>query len=155
MPPSNPKRRRFEAQFDGDEYEGKRYDLGDGVTGLDAPTAEFLLRNGRIAEIDEDTFRKLPGPHSGKKDAADEGEIDEGHEARVAAAKAALEAGSIPTDLLDPSKPETAPDRLISKKALLAIASSESVELGKKPNKFEIAVAIMAARAKAAEEAAE
>lgn len=37
------------AQFDGDEFDGKRYALGDEVKGLDAGTRDYLVSIGRIS----------------------------------------------------------------------------------------------------------
>jgi len=46
MPPEE--KPKLYAQFDGDEFNGTRYALGDEVNGLDAGTREFLTREGRI-----------------------------------------------------------------------------------------------------------
>lgn len=49
----------YETLFDGDEIDGKRYGLGDIVTGIDAPTGAFLVETGRIVEIGEDRLAQL------------------------------------------------------------------------------------------------
>lgn len=60
------KNRKFEARFDGDEIDGKRYALGAPISGLDGPTAAFLVNSGRIREISDERHEKLVENFSGK-----------------------------------------------------------------------------------------
>lgn len=62
----DPTKRRYKALFDGDEINGKRYALGAPITGLDAPTAAYLVQNGRITEISEDRFQQLTAANKPK-----------------------------------------------------------------------------------------
>lgn len=163
--------RMFETQFDGDEIDGKFYPLNGGVTGLDAPTSEYLLKTGRLVEVtDAEYFANLPGPKSdedtgdGKAPKTPKVETDEEREAReareaeaealkpyFAAAEADFDAKRIPDDLIDADKPDSDADRLISAKKLGEVATAE--ELTVKGSKRDVAIQIMAARAKAEAEA--
>lgn len=166
MTEKTPRDRKFEALFDGDEIEGKRYSLGDGVTGLDAPTAEYLMRAGRLAEVDDERFDELPSPAKRASEASVESstETDEDRakreaaeaeeaadKARLEAAHAAFDKGEIPTDLVNADAAADADDKLIAKDKLVEIAKAESAVIKSSFTKAELAHAIMAARAKAAE----
>lgn len=148
--------RTFETKFDGDEYDGKRYGLEEVVTGLDGPTADFLIRQGRIEEIGEDRAKYLAKLKAEKEGADASTETDDsngddgnGSDDFTANAQADFDAGRIPDDLIDASKPETDTDRLIGKTALSALATSEGAAFKPNDSKAAIAVAIMAARSKA------
>lgn len=154
--------RKFETLFDGDEIDGKRYPLGGGVTGLDAATAEYLVRQGRLAEVDDDEhFASLKKPGStdseeGSKQPPEPQETDEeratreaeekAQQARIDAATADFDAKRIPDDLIDPAKPDSDADRLVTGAKLAELAKAAGIEA--KGNKRDVAIAIMAANAK-------
>lgn len=125
--------RKFETLFDGDEIEGKRYGLGETVTGLDAPTAEYLVRNGRIAEVESEASANDGSDAGGDLTASEQAAADD------------FAAGRIPDDLLNPDA--TGDDKLISRKDLDAIAKDETVETSSSMDKADVARAIMAKRA--------
>lgn len=160
----NAKDRKFRTLFDGDEIDGKRYPLDGAVTGIDAFTAEYLLKIGRIEEVGDDVFGTLEAPYgedetaetrakaarkaADKKRVADKGgKTDEETVDTARLEKAAKDhaGGVIPTDLIDASKPETDADRLIAKAELAKLAAKDGVEA--KGTKTDIAVAIIEARA--------
>lgn len=160
--PGNARNRKFRTLFNGDEIDGKFYKLGAGVTGIDAATAEYLLRAGRIEEVDEDTFGELEGPTKprdgrnldGEDPNAGGGESaeaqrfeDEGDDEFENTAAADFQAGRIPDDLVNPDGTED--DRLVSRADLEKIAEAEKVTFRKSGDKASVARAIMAARARA------
>lgn len=166
--------RKFVANFHGDEIDGRFYALGEGIEGLDGATAEYLTRSGRISEITDEHFdglektggstdgiepldataptgAKLPSEPEAPAETDEqraEREAREAEEAadaeRLEAAHAAFNAGTVPTDLLKEGTTE-----LKTEADLRTIATNESVTLKSSMTKAEIAVAIMAARAKA------
>lgn len=157
---SNARDRKFETLFEGDEIEGKFYPLEGGVTGLDAPTGDYLVATGRLAEVDDERFAQLKKAYGGEEKAPaetdEEREAREAREAeekaaraRTAAAQVEFEAGRIPDDLIDPAKAPDAKDRLVSRDKLDELAKAAGADVEGSMNKGEVAVAIMAARAKA------
>lgn len=154
MADTKPRERKFETLFDGDEIDGKRYPLEAGVTGIDAPTAEFLLRNGRLAEVDDERFESLKSAYSDAENEAEpEGDTETDEERadreRLEAASEDFTAGRIPDDLVNPDA--SGDDKLVSRKDLDAIAKAESIETTSSMDKADVARAIMAGRAKASE----
>lgn len=139
----DPKNRKFKTLFDGDEIEGKRYGLGAGVTGLDASTATFLERSGRIEEVSDKAFKALPGPDT---EAGQETDEERAAREALADAQARYDAGAIPEDLIDPDAAEDAADKLKSKNDLIELAKADEADFNKSDTKPAIAVAIMAAR---------
>lgn len=137
--------RKFETLFDGDEIDDKRYPLGGGVTGIDAATAEYLVRSGRLAEVDDERFGDLKDAYADDETADDAD--DETADEFATTAAADFTAGRIPDDLVNTDA--TGDDKLVSRKELDAIAKRESVETSSAMDKADVARAIMAARAKA------
>lgn len=94
------KDRKFRTLFDGDEVDGKFYPRNGGLTGIDHFTAEFLVRSGRIEEVDDETFDTLEPPYS-------EGETAE---TRAKAARKAADAKRIEKAKAEDAKaPEAKP----------------------------------------------
>lgn len=156
---SESSKRLFETLFDGDEINGKFYPLGAGVTDLDAPTADYLVRAGRLAEVSDPAhFAKLKKAHGTEAPAEETPEEKAEREQREAAdqrrteatewAHSEFAAGRVPTDLLDPDradKPEVA-DRLKKGDELKTLATAGGVTIKSSDTKAEIAQAIMGHR---------
>ena len=133
--------RKFETQFDGDEIDGKVYGLGEGVTNLDAPTAEYLLGAGRLAEVDDERFAKITDSSGDADDVEVDDEVDDEFDKKAATA---FTDGDIPADLVNADA--TGDDKLIARKELDAIAKKETVETSSSMDKADVARAIMAKR---------
>ena len=148
MAKTAPRDRKFVTLFDGDEIDGKTYPLDAGVTGLDGPTAEFLIRSGRIAEVDDETFAglKSAGEPDSQADADADDDADDDEDEFATAAADDFAAGRIPDDLVNPDA--TGDDKLIARAKLDEIAKGEGVETKSSMDKADVARAIMAARAK-------
>lgn len=148
--------RKFETLFDGDEIEGTFYALGDGVTGIDASIAHYLVTTGRLAEIGDDEFAQLPNVAAGNDTETDEqrtaralAEADaEADAAFLEAAHADYAAGNIPVDLVNPDAAQDADDRLIGKAELIELAKASGAIIKGSFTKAELAQAIMAVRIK-------
>lgn len=133
----------FEALFDGDEVNGKRYALGDIITGLDAPTAHFLTSQGRIREVSGEKAEAMEKVAAAEKrerkkqpTAEQQAAIDAENLRKEIAAK--IEAGEIPSDLQAEGKP-------LENDRLEEIAKAEGIDL-EKTTKDEMLLEIMLAR---------
>lgn len=133
----------FEALFDGDEVDGKRYDKGDIIVGLDAPTAHYLQSIGRIREVSDEKAKALHSEKAAEKRERKKQPTPE----QVAAAEAEelrkkiaaqIEAGEIPSDLQAEGKP-------LDNDRLEEIAKAEGIDL-EKTTKDEMLLEIIVAR---------
>lgn len=133
----------FEALFDGDVVNDKRYEAGDIIVGLDAPTAHYLLGIGRIREVSEEKAAAVKKEQAAlkrerKKQPTPEQQAATAAEELRKKIAAQIEAGEIPSDLQNEGKP-------LDNDRLEEIAKAEGIDL-EKTTKDEMLLEIIVAR---------